>query len=327
MKAISLFSGGLDSQLAAKVVALQGIEVVLVNFCTPFFETTSAMQLAAENLGLELVSLDIADTYMDVLKNPRYGYGKNMNPCIDCHAFMLNNAGRYMEDNGASFLITGEVLGQRPMSQNKSSLAAVAKHSGYRDLILRPLSAKLLPPTIPELEGWVDREQLLDINGRSREVQMRLADEFGIKEYPSPAGGCLLTQESFSNRLRKVLQVKPEAMAQDMYLLKQGRHFWFADTLLVVGRKQDENLAIENLAGTDDYLLKVSTHPGPLALVRSFGKSTNPSLLKQAASICARYSDARDADEPVAVKIWHPGQSVEEFSVLPCSPNEVPSTF
>ncbi|MGE5380797.1 MAG: hypothetical protein ACM3NT_06970 [Methylocystaceae bacterium] len=328
MKAVSLFSGGLDSQLAAKLIANLGIDVIMVNFCTPFFGTTPAMEMAAQNLELPLVSLDISDTYMDVLKNPRYGYGKNMNPCIDCHAFMLTNAGRYMESIGGSFLVTGEVLGQRPMSQNKSSLEAVAKHSGYRGLILRPLSAKLLAPTLPELEGWVDREKLLDINGRSREVQMRLADELGIKEYPSPAGGCLLTQQSFSKRLRQVLKAKPEATADDMHLLRSGRHFWLGNHLLVVGRNINENQAIENLARSEDYLIKTQTYPGPTALLREFGAAGSDEILDLAASICARYSDAPQTGEPVAVKVWHPGEHIEnQRMVSPCRPEDVPMTF
>ncbi|MGE5453837.1 MAG: hypothetical protein ACM3O9_01425 [Methylocystaceae bacterium] len=327
MKAVSLFSGGLDSQLASKLVALQGIEVIMINFCTPFFGTTPAMELAAKSLDLKLVSLDISEPYLDVLKNPRYGYGKNMNPCIDCHAFMITNAGRYMAEIGAEFIITGEVLGQRPMSQNRSSLDAVAKHSGYRDLILRPLSAKLLPPTVPEIEGWVDREQLLAISGRSREMQMRLANELGITDYPSPAGGCLLTQESFSNRLRQLLKAKPSSEVDDMYVLRQGRHFWLGDDLLVVGRKMEENLAIEELARSDDYLLKVSIQPGPTALVRTFAQIPTDEVLNIAARICARYSDARDANEPVAVKLWHPGQPEVELMILPCLPEEVPIPF
>lgn len=327
MKALSLFSGGLDSQLAAKIVSLQGIEVILVNFCTPFFATTDAMKLAADNLGLPLVSLDISDDYMPVLKNPRYGYGKNMNPCIDCHAFMLKQAGDHLTELDASFLITGEVLGQRPMSQNKSALDAVAKHSGYRGLILRPLSAQLLPATTPELEGWIDREKLLAISGRSRESQMKLAEELGIREYPSPAGGCLLTQESFSNRLRKTLSVNPNSEAADMHILRWGRHFWLDDFLLVVGRKREENEAIEQFAAADDYLLKVTTHPGPTALIRSFGAPIAPDFLALAASICARYSDARNETETVTVNIWHPGQLGEQIAVVPCIPDKVPTPY
>lgn len=327
MKALSLFSGGLDSQLAAKVVASQGIEVILVNFSTPFFGTTDAMQLAADKLGLHLLTIDISDDYMPVLKNPRYGYGKNMNPCVDCHAFMIKQAGDHLTELDASFLITGEVLGQRPMSQNKSALEAVAKHSGYRGLILRPLSAQLLAPTTPELEGWVDREKLLAISGRSREIQMKLADELGISEYPSPAGGCLLTQESFSNRLRKVLDVNPEAPAADMHLLRWGRHFWLDGLLLVVGRKAEENEAIEQFAAADDLLLKVTTHPGPTALIRTFGTPLSAASLEFAASICARYSDARNEVKSASVNIWHPGQSGELIEVVPCNPGNIPMTY
>ena len=242
MKAISLFSGGLDSQLAVCLVKRQGIEVEGVNFKAPFFGGDRKMAMAADDLGISLKTIDISEEYMDVLRNPKYGYGKNMNPCIDCHGFMIRKAGEYMQENGASFILTGEVLGQRPMSQNKSSLAAVDKISGFRGLILRPLSAKLLPPTIAEQEGWVDREKLLDISGRSRVRQMELAAELGITEYPSPAGGCLLTMENFSRRLRHLFQLRPEAKPHETEILKHGRHFLLRlHGPYWLGRKKSEN--------------------------------------------------------------------------------------
>ena len=280
MKAVSLFSGGLDSQLAVCLIKDQGIEVIAVNFVTPFFGAEERFSQSARQLGIEYHEINIGPIYMDVLKNPVYGYGKNFNPCIDCHAFMLKNAAIYMQEIGASFLITGEVLGERPMSQNKSSLSAVEKHSGCKGLILRPLSAKLLTPTIPETEGWVDRSLLLDISGRSRIPQMQLAEHYGIKDYPSPAGGCLLTQENYSQRLRKLLAAKPDAEAEEMDILKLGRHFYIgAGVLLAVGRNHDENESINRIAVADDYLLRVTDRPGPLGLIRSLNLNLTTILI------------------------------------------------
>lgn len=324
MKAVSLFSGGLDSLLAVCLMQDQGIEVVAVNFVSPFFGAEPANRKAAAQLGIEYHELDIGTEYMDLLKKPVYGYGKNFNPCIDCHGFMLNRAGRFMEEIGASFLVTGEVVGERPMSQNKSALQQVEKLSGYKGLVLRPLSARLLEPTIPELEGWVDRSRLLDISGRSRSRQMQLAEHYGIKEYPTPAGGCLLTQENYSRRLRRILAVKPEIAVDELAVLKTGRHFYLSEgELLVVGRNHNENEQLQKIARSHDYLIKVTDRPGPLGLLRLFDADKTPDLLT-AASIVARYSDARDLDS-TRVSI-SPPDSLEPIllSVRPCQPEEVP---
>ena len=325
MKAISLFSGGLDSQLAVCLVKRQGIEVEGVNFKAPFFGGDRKMAMAADDLGISLKTIDISEEYMDVLRNPKYGYGKNMNPCIDCHGFMIRKAGEYMQENGASFILTGEVLGQRPMSQNKSSLAAVDKISGFRGLILRPLSAKLLPPTIAEQEGWVYREKLLDISGRSRVRQMELAAELGITEYPSPAGGCLLTMENFSRRLRHLFQLRPEAKPHETEILKHGRHFLLdSRAILVVGRKATENEILLKLANPEDYLFKLTTHPGPTSLLRYFG-NPEPDDLSWAASLTARYSDA--ASLPTAlVKVWQPNQEAKVMEIEPMPREQTPAT-
>jgi tRNA U34 2-thiouridine synthase MnmA/TrmU len=326
LKAVSLFSGGLDSQLAVCLIKDQGIDVVGVNFSTPFFGAEERTRLAAQALGIDFKLIDIGTAYLDVLKNPVYGYGKNCNPCIDCHGFMLRNAGDYMQEIGASFLITGEVVGQRPMSQNKSSLNAVEKLSGYKGIILRPLSAQILPPTKAETEGWVDRSKLLNISGRSRNVQMQLAEHYGIKDYPTPAGGCLLTQENFSKRLRMLLAVKPEAGTDEMEILKVGRHFYVSDDqLLVVGRNHAENEQLNRLAVADDYLLKVSDRPGPLGLIRSI-KPSGTVDLKRPGAIVARYSDAKDL--PLAeIIVSRPGvEKTIIFKVSPLPASEVPPT-
>ena len=223
-RAIGLLSGGLDSRLAARLMTEQNIEVLGVAFVTPFFGSEKARQ-AAEQLKIPLQILDITQPHWAMLRQPRYGYGKGLNPCIDCHALMLREAGKLMETIGADFLFTGEVLGQRPFSQTRPSLRAVEKASGCLDVILRPLSARLLPETRPEREGLVDRSRLLDISGRSRKRQMALAENYGLNDYPAPAGGCLLTDPIFSRRLKELLAHSPEPELREIELLKTGRHF------------------------------------------------------------------------------------------------------
>ncbi len=327
MKAISLFSGGLDSQLAVCLIKEQGITVEGINFRSPFFDTNEKIITAAQSLGIRLHSLDLGNDYIsDVIKNPQYGYGKNMNPCIDCHGFMFRRAGDMMQELAASFIITGEVVGQRPMSQNKSALNAVDKLSGYKGYILRPLSAKLLAPTIPEIEGWVDREQLGAISGRSRQKQIELAKEYGIMDYPSPAGGCLLTEANFSNRLRKLLEVNPNSRTGEMEILKFGRHFYLDKNLLVVGRNRSENMSIANIALESDLLIKVTNRPGPTGLLRQHSWA-NEEQIKKAASIVARYSDAKL--EPAAnIKIYkYPEEILQIFDVSPILSNEIPNSI
>jgi tRNA-specific 2-thiouridylase len=209
IKAIALFSGGLDSILAAELIRRQNIEVLCLTFTTPFFSAQKALE-AARQINLPLEVQDITSEHLNMLKSPRYGYGKNMNPCIDCHTLMLKIAGRKMEETGSDFIITGEVLGQRPMSQNKQSLYVVAKNSGYHDYILRPLSAQLLEPIKAEKDNLIDRSQLLSIQGRGRKVQIKMAADFGIVKYSPPAGGCLLTDPIFSRRLRDLFSHQTE---------------------------------------------------------------------------------------------------------------------
>ncbi|NLB19063.1 MAG: tRNA 4-thiouridine(8) synthase ThiI [Syntrophomonadaceae bacterium] len=326
LKAVSLFSGGLDSQLAVCLIKNQGVEVEAVNFKSPFFGGDAMLAEAADKLDITLTTIDISEEYMDLLKNPRYGFGKNMNPCIDCHAFMIRKAGEYMQEADASFIITGEVLGQRPMSQNRSSLDAVDKLSGFRGFIVRPLSALLLKPTIPELEGWLQRENLLDISGRSRVRQIELAEQVGITEYPSPAGGCLLTTENYSKRLRQLLNFKPDAGPRDTEVLKYGRHFLLDNrALLIVGRKASENEAILNLAEPNDYLIKVATHPGPTSLLRYFGSPSEEDI-KWAAAVTARYSDAIDLPV-VKTKVWQSDQDLSIVEVKPFTREQSPNAL
>lgn len=292
-KAIALFSGGLDSMLAAELIRRQNIDVVCVTFTTPFFSAHKA-RAAIRQINLPLVTEDITPEYLIMLKSPRYGYGRNMNPCIDCHTLMLQCAGRMMEKTGSDFILTGEVLGQRPMSQNEQSLSVVSKNSGYHDFILRPLSALLLDPIKAERDGRVDRTQLLSIHGRGRKPQMQMAADFGITRYAPPAGGCLLTEPTFSQRLRDLMFRQADQNIRDYELLKYGRHFRISDhSKIIVGRNRADNDALKELAGPEDFILNCAAFPGPVVLVPS-GRETDKQI---AASLCVRYSDAPDDRE------------------------------
>ena len=275
--------------LAAKLIRAQGIEVLALFFETPFFASPKARK-SAESIDLPIKVVDITDRHLEMLKNPKHGYGGQMNPCIDCHTLMIRIAGEMLEQEGASFIITGEVLGQRPMSQNLRALSMVASESGFQKLLLRPLSAKRLPITLPEEKGWVDREKLLGFSGRSRKPQMELARRLNMKDYPSPAGGCLLTDEVFSRRLKDLLAASPYLALREIELLKLGRHFRIGPhTKLVVGRDEKENHTIHALSKETDLLLRTVSVPGPTAIV--LGDLT-PELEELAASVTVSYSDA-----------------------------------
>jgi len=289
VKVLALFSGGLDSSIAVKVIQDQGIEVLGVTFTTPFFGAEKAEE-AARRVGIPLLILDITEEHLAMVKAPRYGYGRNMNPCIDCHTLMFKITGRQMEERGFDFIISGEVLGQRPMSQNKQMLHVVAKNAGYEPYILRPLSARLLPATLPEKEGKVDRDRLLDIHGRGRKRQMELAGHYGITEYANPAGGCLLADPMFSKRLRDLFTHEKETPVRDIELLKVGRHIRLdGKTKVIVGRKKAENNALLDLSRPEDAVISVRDFPGPVCLIPHGG---DEKTLEEAASICASYSDA-----------------------------------
>jgi tRNA U34 2-thiouridine synthase MnmA/TrmU len=288
LKALALFSGGLDSVLAAKVVLAQGIDVLGVTFETPFFNARRAI-LSANAISLPLVVLDITEEHLAMLQAPRYGYGKNLNPCIDCHALMIKIAGQKLAEFGAEFIITGEVLGQRPMSQTRQSLYVVAKYSGFPDKVVRPLSARVLPITEPEQEGKIDRSRLLDIQGRSRRRQMELAAQMGIADFATPAGGCLLTDPMFVKRLRELFSHNDFEIAS-IHLLRSGRHFRVnAQTKVIVGRNQADNHLIHQYIRDNDLVIQMRDYPGPTTLVPD-GCSEEDMYL--AASLCALYSDA-----------------------------------
>lgn len=295
-KAIALLSGGLDSTLAVKIALEQGLEVEAVNFKTIFWTHEQVEDYGvfarrmAKRFGIELRIFEITKKFVEMLKSPKYGYGTNMNPCIDCRILMLKEAAEYMEEVGGSFLVTGEVLGERPMSQRQDALNLIEKESGLKGKILRPLSAKLLKPTIAEKEGLIDREKLFDIQGRSRRPQMDLAEAYGIDGYPTPAGGCLLTDPGFSVRLRDLFQHNDFSI-NDIELLKYGRHFRLSEECkAIIGRDERENEKLLDLATSGDLVLKVANFSGPIALVR--GRVTDEQIYG-AAAMTARYSKAR----------------------------------
>lgn len=269
--------------LAIKVLQEQGIEVLALTFESNFFNAKKAKENIGQ-LGAKLKVVDIRDAMVELTKNPPSGYGKNMNPCIDCHAGMIKLAGKLAKDMSYDFVATGEVLGQRPMSQNREALRRVAKLSGVP--VLRPLCARLLEETEIEKKGLVDRSKLLDISGRSREKQEALIKKYNIKKYPSPAGGCLLTDPSFSDRLREMYEYWPDCDQNDIEILKYGRVLWFrlsADrgmVLVVVGRKKEDNESLAKLAQNGDFVIELKEETGPLVLARRLNLDFNETELK-----------------------------------------------
>ncbi len=318
IRALGLCSGGLDSMLAGLVLRAQGITVEWVCFETAFFDARKARR-ASRLTGIPLTVLTVTDRYLPMLRNPPAGYGKRMNPCMDCHSLMFRIAGELLRERGFDFLFSGEVLGQRPMSQTLPSLRYVEKHSGMGGLILRPLSAKLLPETIPERRGWVDRERLLAIRGRGRKEQIALARSFGVSEYPAPAGGCLLTDKGFSRRLQDLFGHGAACTEAELQLLKSGRHFRLhPQAKLIVGRSEKENEVL--LRWRDparDIVLDVRDHPSPIGLVQG---QADEEVVRRAAAICLGYTRAPRSQASVVVVTRPAGR--EEISVPPLAPEE-----
>jgi tRNA-uridine 2-sulfurtransferase len=303
-KAVALLSGGLDSALAIYLVKRQGVEVVAVHF-TSFFspldagDEESPVRKLARQLNVPLRQIPKGKDFVQVIRNPRYGHGKNLNPCIDCRIYTLVKAKELMEEIGASFLVTGEVVGQRPMSQRRDAIRLIEKQAGCAGLVLRPLSAKLLPETQAEEMGIVDREQLLDVAGRGRKVQLRLAAELGLSGYSPPAGGCLLTDRGFSGRVRDLLDNTDEVTPADLELLHVGRHLRIRpDLKIVVGRNEAENQRIEQLAEAG-LLFSPVDFPGPLVL--AVGR-VDPGDEALVGSLLRRYTKESSCGELISVQ-------------------------
>ncbi|HEX9811243.1 MAG TPA: hypothetical protein VGA88_04055 [Burkholderiales bacterium] len=340
-KCVALISGGLDSMLAARVMLDHGIHVEGINFYTGFCVEghTQAIRRearakpkrnnalwVAEQLGIKLHIVDVIEEYKDVVINPKHGYGANLNPCLDCKGFMVRKAREWMEANRFDFIVTGEVLGQRPMSQRRDTMPVVARESGAFDRLLRPLCAKLLPPTLPEREGWVTREGLFDFNGRSRKPQMALAEHFGLTDYAQPAGGCcFLTNAQYSHKLTDLWQARGERRyeLEDILLLKVGRHLRPRPHFkLIVARDDGENNFL--LGFRDRYTqVFVTSHPGPLALIDG---EPNAEDLHLAARLTARFGQGREA-ERVAVDITDRTGRTQTLDVAPLPADQVPAAW
>lgn len=276
-KALVLFSGGLDSILAIKILQEQKIKLTALIFKSYFFDEEQAKRTAKE-LKIPFKIVNISKEQLKIVMNPKYGYGKNLNPCIDCHALMLKEAGKIMKTKNFDFIATGEVLGERPMSQNKNALKILEKESGLEGKILRPLSAKLLEPTIAEKNNLIKRGMLFNISGKSRKKQLKLAKKFKLKSYPTPAGGCILTDKDFSKRMRELLKIWEENernkkyYENDIELLKLGRHFKKNSAKIIIGRNKEENERMKKLILKNDVLIEMKNYPGPLTLVRNYKK-------------------------------------------------------
>jgi tRNA-specific 2-thiouridylase len=292
-RALAMISGGLDSTLAAKLIKEQGIEVIGICFRSYFFNEENAKRMTKQ-VGIQLEVIDFSKEHFDMVRDPKHGWGKNMNPCIDCHSMMMRYSGELLEKFNADFIITGEVLNQRPMSQNRSALDVVKKQSGFSDKILRPLCAKNLKETQMEIDGLVDREKLLDISGRNRKLQMALAEKWGIKDYPSPAGGCKLTEPNYSIRLKEILDRKEDVTEKDIHLLKYGRHFISENnTKVIVSRTGEEGEKIKQLLNNKDMMFITSKFNGAMVIIPEGDNPTDGDLIF-ACRLAVRYSKGKD---------------------------------
>ena len=340
-KAVALISGGLDSMLAARLIKDQGIHVEGINFFTGFCVEghTHAIRAnkqnkpkrnnalwSAEQIGIKLHIVDVIDEYKDVVINPKHGYGAHLNPCLDCKGFMVGKAREWMEANGFDFIVTGEVIGQRPMSQRRDTMPVVARESGAFDRLLRPLCAQLLPETLPEREGWVDRNKLLGFNGRNRKPQMALAAQYGFTDYAQPAGGCcFLTDANYTVRLNDLWTNRRTKNYEldDILLLKIGRHLRPRPNFkLIVGREEGENNFLSGYRRDFTHLTTVS-HLGPLALVDGIA---NDADLDFAARLLARFSQGRSA-ATVSVEIHRQNGEMRSVNVVPLHPDEIPESW
>jgi len=325
MRAITLISGGLDSILAARIIQEQGIDVLPLNFKIPFCqrrnksaEANSAGALSKNSLGKDLRTVDLGAGFLELVVKPKHGFGSNMNPCIDCKIFMFRKARELLGPLEAQFIVTGEVLGQRPMSQHRQALEIIERESGLEGLLLRPLCAGLLPETLPEKEGWVERRRLFKFNGRGRSPQIGLAKEFNIADYPNPAGGCLLTDPQFSSRLKDLLSHQALNL-ENVELLKIGRHFRLSEQAkLIVGRNEEENKELEGLANSSDYLFMPDQDlAGPACLGRG---EFNQGLIRLSSEIAGRYCDS-SASGKARISYHKKGEGLSALEVSPADEN------
>ncbi|WXG42122.1 MAG: hypothetical protein WED07_15385 [Candidatus Freyarchaeum deiterrae] len=321
MKAVALLSGGLDSTLAVKLILDQGIDVVALKFSSPFCLCDQGGKCyaleSAKKFKIPLKTMYKGEDYLKILRKPKFGYGSGMNPCVDCRIFMLKKAKEYAEEIGAQFIFTGEVLDERPMSQHYKTLKIIEREAGLDGKIVRPLSAKLLPETEAEKMGWVDRNQLLDIRGRSRKPQIALAKKLEIADYPCPSGGCLLTYKEFANKVRDLFKHKKRVTLHDVELLKFGRHFRLDENKSIVGRNEAENRILLRLKNKTDYVFEVPDCGSPLTILQD--KKLNKAI-EFAARLTAAYSDA-EGDE-VLVKYGRL-KPTRKITVAPMSEQEI----
>jgi tRNA U34 2-thiouridine synthase MnmA/TrmU len=340
-KAVALISGGLDSLLAARVVMDQGIHVEGINFFTGFCVEghTHAIRKhdrtrpkrnnalwSAEQLGIKLHIIDIIEEYKDVVINPKHGYGANLNPCLDCKIFMVRKAHEWMQAHDFDFIITGEVIGQRPMSQRKDTMPVVARDSGAEDRLVRPLCARNLPATLPERQGWLDRDRMHGFNGRSRKPQIALALQYGFEDFAQPAGGCcFLTDRQYSVKLADLWETRgsKEYELDDIMLLKVGRHLRpLPHFKMIVGREEGENHFLEGYRKRFVHLIPIS-HVGPLVLLDG---EVDDSDIKLAARLTARFSKGRDADS-VSIEVNDNRRPVHIINVTPMGAADIPAAW
>jgi len=328
MKAISLISGGLDSSLATKLILDQGIEVVGLNCISPFCQCDhgkgckSVAKDISQKLRVELRRINTSVEFLEIVKNPPHGYGSNINPCIDCRILMLKKAKELMQEIGASFIVTGEVLGQRPMSQKGPTLRLIEKEAGVAGFVVRPLSARVLDSSEPEKSGWIDRDKLLSISGRGRKTQIALAKEFHINDYPCPAGGCLLTNEGYARKVRDLIKHNKLSL-ENIALLKAGRHFRIdSKSKLIVGRDEKENQRLLDMAREGDFVFEpIEEIRGPVALGRGEFLDEQINL---SCRIIGRYCDDKDRELRIRVR-KHPPEQENIISCLPFKDSDISS--
>ncbi|MFH1399056.1 MAG: hypothetical protein ABIG95_03010 [Candidatus Woesearchaeota archaeon] len=319
MQAIGLFSGGLDSALAIKLVQEQGIEVIALNFVSPFCTCVGkgcSIVEMAKSLGVKIKLMNKGKDYLRIVRHPKFGYGKNMNPCIDCKIYILRKAKQYAKKIGAKFIFTGEVLGQRPMSQHYRTLMLIEEEAGLKGKLVRPLCAALLPPSKAEEKGWLDREKLLKLQGRTRRPQLELAGKYKIDGFMCGGSGCRLTDKEYAGKLRDLFDHKKRIRVNDIKLLNLGRHFRYDGKKIVVGRNESENEQLLKLKRKADLVFEVKEYVGPTTVLEGRGKKAEIML---AASLTARYSDAKGK---VVVK-YGKDKLDREISVKPISDDEI----